>query len=257
MSIPKIKFGNPIRKRDLYLLLVFSIVSGILSTRPIFGLYRNALSIIAIILFLIFLYYLYAYFLLARSHSKLQKSIMDFIISLISTPTPQKILDFGCKDGLTTIQTHSHFPKARIIAIDQIQKNTAINLRACQENISNLEIDNQVTIKECKFTDLTFSSGEFDAVISNNTLSCIRNQEDRSNALLEMMRVLSKGGRFAINDRFFDKYSFSSPETIIQFFKNYGVQEVQFTPLKSNLKLPFPLLMPNILGLYGIIHGIK
>ena len=73
----------------------------------------------------------------------------------------------------------------------------------------------------------------------------------------EALRVLKKGGRFALQDLFCIERMYGKPEDMIKTIKDWGVQRVEFVATKDSPIIPFALKLPFMVGTLGLIVGEK
>lgn len=75
---------------------------------------------------------------------------------------------------------------------------------------------------------LDFPDGSFDAVVSNYVYHNIPSK-DRQAILLETLRVLKKGGAFAIHD-IFSRNNYGDMQGFVQKLKDIGYEKVELIP---------------------------
>lgn len=130
---------------------------------------------------------------------KLSKQIIDGTADYIKVPNGGKCLDVGCGSGALTIACAKKNPDATIIGVDRWGKEYAnfSNMLCCKnakaEGVKNVKF---VKGNACK---LDFADETFDAVTSNYVYHNIAGA-NKQELLLESLRVLKKGGTFAIHD---------------------------------------------------------
>ena len=108
-------------------------------------------------------------------------------------------LDVGCGSGALTIACAKRNPQARFIGIDRWGKEYAsFNKPLCEANAAAEGVSN-TDFRQGNALKLTFADESFDAVTSNYVYHNIPSN-DRQKILLETLRVLKKGGCFAIHD---------------------------------------------------------
>ena len=184
---------------SLALLLVFG-VFGI----GVSGRLRIALGVVFGIAFVICTmcteWCVYAY----RSFSydgerKLSRQIIDGTASHITLPEGGVGLDIGCGSGALTIVCAKRNPQGKMVGIDRWGKEYAsFSLPLCEKNASAEGVKN-VSFQRGNAVKLDFPDESFDAVTSNYVYHNISG-EDKQSLLLETLRVLKKGGTFAIHD---------------------------------------------------------
>ncbi len=184
---------------SLVLLLVFGVFG--LGVR---GSLRTALGVIFAIAFVVCAKFtewcVYAY----RSFSydgerKLSKQIIDGTAEYVTLPEDGVGLDIGCGSGALTIACAKRNPQGKMIGVDRWGKEYAsFSLPLCQNNAKAEGVSN-TEFRRGDATKLDFPDESFDAVTSNYVYHNITGK-DKQELLLETLRVLKKGGCFAIHD---------------------------------------------------------
>ena len=78
---------------------------------------------------------------------------------------------------------------------------------------------------------LDFPDGSFDAVTSNYVYHNIPSN-DRQSILMETLRVLRKGGTFAIHD-LFSRQNYGDMQAFVKKLKDLGYEQVELIPTDS------------------------
>ena len=131
---------------------------------------------------------------------KLAKTIIDGTADYVTLPEGGVGLDVGCGSGALTIACAKRNPKAEMVGCDiwsgaykTVFTKTVCEMNAKAEGIVNARFE------EGNALHLPFENEYFDAVTSNYVYHNITGQ-DKQKLLLETLRVLKKGGVFAIHD---------------------------------------------------------
>lgn len=130
---------------------------------------------------------------------QLSKQIIEGIAKYITLPEGGVGLDVGCGSGALTIACAKRNPQGRMVGIDRWGAEYAsFSKKLCEENATADGSDNTEFYQgdACK---LNFEDGTFDAVTSNYVYHNITGA-DKQQLLRETLRVLKKGGTFAIHD---------------------------------------------------------
>jgi len=114
----------------------------------------------------------------------------------------EKVLDLGCGRGLLLCEAAKHLPHGEAHGIDLwSEKDQSGNtLAKTLENADREGVKERVTVHTGNVCALPFPSHTYDVIISSLCLHNIGDKEGRERALLEMLRVLKPGGKFAIAD---------------------------------------------------------
>ena len=129
------------------------------------------------------------------------KNIAEGVVSYVTLDEKEKALDVGCGSGALAIALAKMNPKSQVIGIDRWGKEYAsFNKKLCENN-ARLERVHNVTFCQGNALKLPYEDEIFDGLVSNYVYHNIPSR-NRQDILLESLRVLKKGGRFAIHDIF-------------------------------------------------------
>ncbi len=130
---------------------------------------------------------------------RLSKQIVDGTAEYINIPDGGIGLDVGCGSGALTIACAKRNPNAQMKGIDRWGKEYASFSKALCESNSKAEGVNNTSFAQGDATHLDFEDETFDAVTSNYVYHNIVGANKQA-LLMETLRVLKKGGTFAIHD---------------------------------------------------------
>lgn len=129
---------------------------------------------------------------------QLSRQIIDCILRYVNLPDNAKGLDVGCSSGALTIACAKRNPKAHFTGVDRWDKRHAEDSQAlCFRNAMAEGVTN-VFFRPGDATALPFADETFDAVVSNYVYHNITGKNKQA-LLSESLRVLKKGGTFAIH----------------------------------------------------------
>ncbi len=156
---------------------------------------------------------------------QLSKDIIEGIAEYVNLPEGGTCLDVGCGSGALTIAVAKRNPAATVTGIDPWgMEYRDFSRQVCIDN-AEAEGVNNVRFEKGNAIKLDYPDGCFDAVTSNYVYHNIigKNKQD---LLLETLRVLKKGGTFAIHDlmsesRYGDMFSF------VKKLRDMGYKEVR------------------------------
>ena len=130
---------------------------------------------------------------------KLSKQIIDGTAGHITLPEGGVGLDIGCGSGALTIACAKRNPQGKMVGIDRWGKEYAsYNKPLCESNARTEGVSN-VTFRQGNALKLDFPDEYFDVVTSNYVYHNIVGA-NKQNCLRETLRVLKKGGTFALHD---------------------------------------------------------
>ena len=134
---------------------------------------------------------------------QLSKQIVEGTAEYVDLPEGGLCLDVGCGSGALTIAVAKRNPKAKIIGIDRWGKEYAsFSKELCENNASEEGADN-TEFMQGDAVKLDFPDETFDAVTSNYVYHNIPSR-NRQDILRETLRVLKKGGSFAVINNYGD-----------------------------------------------------
>ena len=156
---------------------------------------------------------------------KLSKQIIDGTAEYITLPKGGVGLDVGCGSGALTIACAKRNPQGKMIGIDRWGKEYAsFSLPLCQDNAKAEGVTN-TEFQRGDATKLDFADETFDAVTSNYVYHNITGA-DKQKLLLETLRVLKKGGCFAIHD-LMSEHRYGDMQTFVKKLKDMGYEQVE------------------------------
>lgn len=130
---------------------------------------------------------------------QLSKQIIEGVAEYVSVPEGGKILDIGCGSGALSIACAKRNPTGSVVGIDRWGKEYASFSKELCEINAKAEGTHNTSFINGNAVKLEFPDESFDAVTSNYVLHNISNH-NKQQLLLETLRVLKKGGIFAIHD---------------------------------------------------------
>jgi len=163
---------------------------------------------------------------------QLSKQIIDGTAEYINLPEGGKGLDVGCGSGALIIACAKKNPKASFVGIDRWGKEYAsFNKPLCENNALAEGVSN-VEFRQGDATKLDFGDETFDAVTSNYVYHNIPG--NKQDLLRETLRVLKKGGSFAIHD-IMSKGRYGDMQKFVNELIHEGYEEVKLIPTDQGM----------------------
>ena len=134
-------------------------------------------------------------------------------------------LDVGCGSGALTIACAKGNPQGEMVGIDRWGKEYAsFNKSLCESNAAAEEVKNTCFLSGNAVL-LDFPDESFDAVTSNYVYHNIA-RADKQALLMETLRVLKKGGVFAIHD-LMSPTRYGNMQMFVERLKEQGYEQVE------------------------------
>lgn len=215
------------------------LLAAVLCTNFLAGGARLAAEIILGLLFVLLLLYslfcLHMYCAFSYNGKKqFSRRIIEKVAEYVHLPEGGAGLDVGCGSGALTIACAKRNPSGCMVGLDRWGKEYASFNKTLCENNAKIEgvLKNTSFVKgdACK---LDFEDETFDVVVSNY---CYHNipSKDRQAILLETLRVLKKGGTFAIHD-WFIKSKYGDMQLFLQKLRDMGYEKAELLDTTTGL----------------------
>ena len=156
---------------------------------------------------------------------QLSKQIIEGTAEYITLPEGGVGLDVGCGSGALTIACAKRNPQGRMVGCDVWgPEYAAFSQALCEANAAAEGVEN-VTFREGNAVKLPFADESFDAVTSNYVYHNIMGK-NKQELLLETLRVLKKGGAFAIHD-IMSKQRYGDMQKFCDELRSMGYEKVE------------------------------
>ncbi len=157
---------------------------------------------------------------------KLAKTIIDGTAKYVTIPNGGTGLDVGCGSGALTIACAKRNPNASMVGCDiwSGSYKSVFSKKRCEDNAKAEHVSN-VRFQEGNAIALPFEDESFDAVTSNYVYHNIAGH-DKQQLLLETLRVLKKGGTFAIHD-LMSKSRYGDMDSFVRKLKAEGYEDIR------------------------------
>lgn len=196
------------------------IISGALKTVLFIVFLIGSVIGLGVTVWMILMYRAFSY----NGKRQMSRQIIEGIAKHVQIPDGGKGLDVGCGSGALTIAVAKRNPKAQMTGLDRWGKEYASFNKPLCENNAKAEGVGNTSFVQGDATKLDFPDGSFDAVTSNYVYHNIPG--DRQALLLETLRVLKKGGTFAIHD-IFSKSKYGDMQAFVQKLRAQGYEQVE------------------------------
>ena len=159
---------------------------------------------------------------------QLSRQIIEGVASYIELPEGGVGLDVGCGSGALTIACAKRNPQGRMVGIDRWGVEYAsYSRKLCERNAQAEGVDN-AAFQKGDARHLDFPDETFDAVTSNYVYHNVMGA-DKQALLRETLRVLKKGGIFAIHD-LMEPSRYGDMNDFLRRLREEGFQEARLLP---------------------------
>jgi ubiquinone/menaquinone biosynthesis C-methylase UbiE len=163
---------------------------------------------------------------------QMSRQIIDGVAEYVKLPDGGRGLDVGCGSGALTIAVAKRNPNGKVFGIDRWGAEYAsFSKKLCEDNAMVEGVSERTVFAQGDALKLDFPDESFDAVTSNYVYHNIPSR-DRQTILLETLRVLKKGGSFAIHD-IFSKSKYGDMQAFVRKLRDMGYEQVELIPTDS------------------------
>lgn len=163
---------------------------------------------------------------------QMSRQIIDGVAEYVKLPDGGRGLDVGCGSGALTIAVAKRNPNGKVFGIDRWGAEYAsFSKKLCEDNAMVEGVSEMTVFAQGDALKLDFPDESFDAVTSNYVYHNIPSR-DRQTILLETLRVLKKGGSFAIHD-IFSKSKYGDMQAFVRKLRDMGYEQVELIPTDS------------------------
>ncbi len=135
------------------------------------------------------------------------------------------LLDVGCGSGALAIRAALTWRETKVTGIDYWDAAYGYGQAMCEKNAASEGVGSRCTFQHGNANRLDFPDESFDAVVSNYVYHNITGA-DKHELLLETLRVLKKGGVFALNDEI-KPHIYGDMEAFVQRLRDMGYEDVR------------------------------
>ena len=135
------------------------------------------------------------------------------------------LLEVGCGSGAMSIRAALTWPETKVTGMDYWGAVYNYSKALCEKNAASEGVASRCVFRHGDANHLDFPDESFDAVISNYVYHNVMGA-DMHKLLLESLRVLKKGGVFALNDDMKPKL-YGDMDAFAQKLREMGYQDVR------------------------------
>ena len=223
------KYGNWMSNPVFYMvggLLALAVVLAALSFTVFHLTVLGVIFIIAAAVFLVLLCWItwirrqYAF-----GGGGMMERVHQTILSYLDYDGKGTLLDVGCGSGALAVRAALTWRSAKVTGIDYWGAAYGYGQAMCEKNAASEGVGSRCTFQHGDANKLDFPDESFDAVVSNYVYHNITGA-DKQKLLLETLRVLKKGGVFALNDEMKPRM-YGDMEAFAQKLRDMGYEDVR------------------------------
>lgn len=147
------------------------------------------------------------------------------VLSHLNFDGQGSLLEVGCGSGALSIRAALTWPDAEVTGIDYWGAAYGYGQAMCEKNAASEGAAARCVFKHGDANKLDFPDESFDAVVSNYVYHNVMGA-DKQALLLETLRVLKKGGVFALNDEM-KPHMYGNMEAFAQELRDMGYEDVR------------------------------
>ena len=155
----------------------------------------------------------------------MMEKVHQILLSHLDYDGKGNLLEVGCGSGALSIRAALTWQESAVTGIDYWGTVYHYSQSLCEKNAASEGVGSRCMFRRGDACKLDFPDGSFDAVVSNYVYHNITGV-DKQGLLLETLRVLKKGGVFAINDEMKPRM-YGDMEVFAQRLRDMGYQEVR------------------------------
>ena len=148
------------------------------------------------------------------------------------------------------------YPEAHVVGVDLWPPMWDSSAEQCVRNATLEYVRDRCSFVQGDAAALDAPNETFDAVISNFVFHEVRTQKDKFMLVIEALRVLKKGGAFALHDNFENRDLYGDINEFIDILKEEGISDISYLPHTENV-IPMPAPLRLLLRGSGILYGTK
>ena len=163
--------------------------------------------------------------------------VHQVVLSHLDFDGQGQLLEVGCGSGALSIRAALTWPDAQITGMDYWGVVYGYGQAMCEKNAESEGVGFRCAFRHGDANKLDFPDESFDAVVSNYVYHNVMGADkqalhhnvmgaDKQALLLETLRVLKKGGVFALNDDMKQKM-YGDMDAFVQKLRDMGYEDVQ------------------------------
>ncbi len=254
-------YGNWVPTKLLVLLYLLSLAAAVLLCLSVilgWQWYFTAILSLSLCVAVFFAFYMSAFHhAFSFNGGGMMGKVHEYVASRLPWDGRGSLLDVGCGAGALTILCAKKFPLSHCVGVDYWGVKWDYSQKMCQDNAAAEQVDDRCVFKHGDANHLDFDDETFDAVVSNFVYHEVNDGRSKEELLRETLRVLKKGGCFALQDMFGQKSIYGDFQAIVDNLGKDAVSEIHYAESDKEMHIPTWMKIPGMLTGVGIIYGRK
>lgn len=167
-----------------------------------------------------------------------------------------RLLDVGCGSGELLVRCAKASP-GEYVGLDFWPREWGDYSGKLAQRNARLEGVVGVVFVQGTASNLPFDDERFRRVVSSLTFHEVRDHTDKTASLVEALRVLDHGGRFAFVDLFDDPTHYGSRQRVLDVIRSTGGEVESVDALSDLVKLNWPMNAGKVLAHAVVVQGTK
>ena len=155
----------------------------------------------------------------------MMEQVHQVVLSHLDFDGQGQLLDVGCGSGALSIRAAFTWRAAQVVGIDYWGSAYGYGQAMCEKNAESEGVAARCRFRHGDANRLDFPDESFDAVVSNYVYHNITGADKRA-LLRETLRVLKKGGTFAIHD-LMSPGRYGDMQAFVQKLRDMGYERVE------------------------------
>lgn len=155
----------------------------------------------------------------------MMERVHQVILSHLDFGGQGRLLDVGCGSGALSIRAALTWQSVQVVGMDYWGAAYGYGQAMCEKNAASEGVAARCSFQHGDANKLDFPDESFDAVVSNYVYHNITGADKRA-LVMETLRVLKKGGVFAINDEMKPRM-YGDLDAFAQELRDMGYQDVR------------------------------
>ena len=155
----------------------------------------------------------------------MMERVHQVVLSHLDFDGQGQLLDVGCGSGALSIRAALTWRAAQVVGIDYWGSAYGYGQAMCEKNAESEGVAARCRFQHGDANRLDFPDESFDAVVSSDVYHNVMGA-DKQALLLETLRVLKKGGVFALNDDMKPKM-YGDMDAFVQKLRDMGYEDVR------------------------------